>query len=341
MRAARLHKVGDIRLSEEPSPVPGPGESLVRVTAVGLCGSDLHWYSEGGIGDAVLDDPLVVGHEIAGVIEGGPRHGTRVAVDPAIPCGRCAVCATGYGNLCPDVRFAGHGTLDGGLREYLAWPDDLLHPLPDALSAADGAMLEPLGVAIHAVDLGHLGLGAPVAVVGCGPIGLLVIQLARLAGASTVIAVDPLPHRRAAALRLGADHALSPEEAGPAAWTAIDGLDGLGVRVAFEVAGNDDAVRTAMTAARPGGRVVLAGIPDEDRTSFPASLARRKGLTLALVRRMNLTYSRAIRLVENGSVDVSSLITDRFPLAHTADAFAAAVSRRGLKVVVEPTGAVL
>ncbi|MEV4326300.1 zinc-binding dehydrogenase, partial [Microbispora rosea] len=164
----------------------------------------------------------------------------------------------------------------------------------------------------------------------------LVIQLARLAGASAVVAVDPLPHRRAAALRLGADHALSPEEAGPAAWTGIDGLDGLGVRVAFEVAGDDDAVRTAMTAARPGGRVVLAGIPDEDRTSFPASLARRKGLTLALVRRMNLTYPRAIRLVENGSVDVSSLVTDRFPLAATADAFAAAVSRRGLKVVVEP-----
>ncbi|MEV4459529.1 alcohol dehydrogenase catalytic domain-containing protein [Microbispora sp. NPDC049633] len=338
MRAARLQKAGDIRLADEPRPVSGPGESLVRVTAVGLCGSDLHWYSEGGIGDAVLDEPLVVGHEIAGVIEGGPRHGARVAVDPAIPCGRCAVCATGYGNLCPDVRFAGHGTLDGGLREFLTWPDELLHPLPDALSDSDGAMLEPLGVALHTVDLGHVSLGSPVAVVGCGPIGLLVIRLARLAGASVVVAVDPLPHRRAAALRFGAGHALSPEEAGPAAWAGIDGLDGLGVRVAFEVAGVDDAVRVAMTAVRPGGRVVLAGIPDDDRTSFPASLARRKGLTLALVRRMNLTYPRAIRLVADGSVDVASLVTERFPLEATADAFAAAVSRRGLKVVVEPHG---
>lgn len=331
---ARLHGVGDIRLHEEPPPVPGPGESVVRVTAVGLCGSDLHWYGEGGIGDAVLDGPLVVGHEIAGVIEGGPRHGQRVAVDPAIPCGGCAVCETGYGNLCPDVRFAGHGKLDGGLRERMTWPSELLHPLPDTLSDADGAMLEPLGVAVHTVDLGHVRLGAPVAVIGCGPIGLLVVQLARLTGASTVVAVDPLPHRRAAALRSGADHALAPEDAEPGFWAE---LEGMGARTAFEVAGTDDAVRIALTAARPGGRVVLAGIPDEDRTAFPASLARRKGLTIALVRRMNLTYPRAIRLVESGKVDVSSLVTERFPLSRVADAFPAAVSRGGLKVLVEPS----
>ncbi|ETK37214.1 zinc-binding dehydrogenase [Microbispora sp. ATCC PTA-5024] len=333
MTAARLHGVQDLRLHHEPTPVPGPGESLVRVTAVGLCGSDLHWYTEGGIGDATLRRPLVVGHEFAGVIEGGPRAGTRVAVDPAIPCGVCATCRTGWHNLCPDVRFAGHGMLDGALRELMAWPDDLLHPLPDALSDADGAMLEPLGVALHAADLGHLKLGAPVAVIGCGPIGLLLVQLARLAGASTVVAVDPLPHRREAALRLGADHALTPGNATPEVW---EELAGPGAEVAFEAAGNDDAVLTSLAAARPGGRVVLAGIPDDDRTSFPASLARRKGLTLALVRRMNATYPRAARLVESGRIDVSSLVTERFPLSRAEQAFAAAVSRRGLKVVVEP-----
>ncbi|MEW9530970.1 zinc-binding dehydrogenase [Microbispora sp. NPDC049125] len=333
MRVARLHGIGDLRLGREPAPHAGPGESVVRITAVGLCGSDLHWYSEGGIGDAVLAAPLVVGHEFAGVIEGGPRDGTRVAVDPAIPCGRCATCATGWGNLCPDVRFAGHGTLDGALRERIAWPDDLLHPLPGTLSDADGAMLEPLGVALHAADLGHMRLGTPVAVVGCGPIGLLVVRLARLAGASVVVAVDPLPHRRDAALRYGADHALDPKEADAAAWRE---LTGAGAHVAFEVAGDDGAVAVALTAARPGGRVVLAGIPDDDRTTFTASLARRKGLTLALVRRMNATYPRAIELVARGLVDVASLVTDRYPLDRAGEAFAAAVSRRGLKVVVEP-----
>jgi L-iditol 2-dehydrogenase len=276
---------------------------------------------------------LVVGHELAGVVEGGPRHGERVAVDPAIPCGRCETCADGYGNLCPTVQFAGHGTLDGGLRRYLTWPTARLYPLPDALSDADGALLEPLGVAVHAMDLSHLRVAGTVAVVGCGPIGLMLVQLARVAGADTVVAVDPLPHRVAAALRYGADHAFAPAALTGSTWAE---LTGRGVDVAFEVAGNDDAVRVALEAARPGGRVVLVGIPDGDQTAFPAAAARRKGLTLALSRRMNHVYPRSTRLVERGRVDVSSLVTHRYPLARTAEAFKVAASREGLKVVVEP-----
>ncbi|MEO3853785.1 alcohol dehydrogenase catalytic domain-containing protein [Acrocarpospora sp. B8E8] len=319
MRVSRLHGVADIRLTDEPIPQVGPGMTLVRVTAVGLCGSDLHWYAEGGIGDATITTPLVVGHEFAGVIEGGPAHGRRVAVDPAIPCETCTSCRGGYRNLCPYVRFAGHDRLDGGLQEMIAWPTELLHALPDGVSDSDGAMLEPLGVALHAFDLGHLHLGGTVAVVGCGPIGLLLIQLARLAGASTIIAVEPLPHRAEAARRFGA---VLPENAQ--------------ADVVFEVAGNDAAVDTALELARPGGRVVLVGIPDEDRTSFRASLARRKGLTLALVRRMNDVYPRAIRLVEEGKIDVSSLVTARYPLTETPAAFIAATRRQGLKIVIEP-----
>ncbi|GAA0438631.1 sorbitol dehydrogenase [Acrocarpospora corrugata] len=319
MRASRLHGVADIRLNQEPSPEVGPGMSLVRVTAVGLCGSDLHWYAEGGIGDATITRPLVVGHEFAGVIEGGPAHGRRVAVDPAIPCEKCANCRSGYRNLCPYVRFAGHDQLDGGLQELISWPTELLHALPDGLSDSDGAMLEPLGVALHAFDLSHLHLGGTVAVVGCGPIGLLLIQLARLAGASTITAVEPLPHRAEAARRFGAVLTETTE-----------------ADVVFEVAGNDTAVDTALELARPGGRVVLVGIPDGDHTSFRASLARRKGLTLALVRRMNDVYPRAIRLVEEGRVNVSSLVSARYPLAEAPKAFAAAIRRQGLKIVIEP-----
>ncbi|WP_204039018.1 zinc-dependent alcohol dehydrogenase [Acrocarpospora phusangensis] len=319
MRVARLHGVADLRLTEEETPEVGPGMSLVRVTAVGLCGSDLHWYAEGGIGDATITRPLVVGHEFAGVVEGGPAHGRRVAVDPAIPCESCRSCRSGYRNLCPNIRFAGHDLLDGGLRELIAWPTELLHALPDHVSDSDGAMLEPLGVALHAFDLGHLHLGGTVAVVGCGPIGLLLIQLARLAGASTVIAVEPLPHRAEAAKRFGAVLAEDAQ-----------------ADVVFEVAGNDAAVNTSLELARPGGRVVLVGIPDDDRTTFRASLARRKGLTLALVRRMNDVYPRAIRLVEEGKVDVASLVSARYPLAEAPAAFTAAIRREGLKTVIEP-----
>ncbi|HEX4062838.1 MAG TPA: alcohol dehydrogenase catalytic domain-containing protein [Streptosporangiaceae bacterium] len=323
MWAARLHGTGDIRLAREPVPAAAPGQSLVRVTAVGLCGSDLHWWDEAGIGDARLDRPLVLGHENAGVIAAGPRGGQRVAIDPAIPDGTCASCLRGDRNLCPQVRFAGHGGTDGGLREYLVWPTELLHPLPDALSDADGALLEPLGVAAHAVDLGHLRLGGSAAVIGCGPIGLMIIQLLRVAGVSRVLAADPLPHRAEAAAGFGA--------------AAIAGSPaGADVDTAFEVAGTDAAVDAAMAAARPGGRIVLAGIPDHDRTSFRASVARRKGLTIAMSRRMNEAYPRAIALAGSGRVDLASLVTGRAALAQTAAAFRGAARREGLKVIVEP-----
>jgi L-iditol 2-dehydrogenase len=181
-------------------------------------------------------------------------------------------------------------------------------------------MLEPLGVAIHTVDLAHLRVGMSVGVFGCGPIGLLIIQLARLAGAAQVLVTEPLPHRLEKALQLGARE-----------WKPGQKVD-----VAFEVAGQDEAVETAITAVKPGGTVLLAGIPAEDRTFFTASTARRKGLTLKLVRRMKFTYPRAIRLVESRQVDVSSLVTLSFPLSQAQEAFTVAQRREGLKVIVTP-----
>jgi L-iditol 2-dehydrogenase len=324
MWAARLYAPGDIRLAEEPEPEAGHRMTVVQVTAVGICGSDLHWWDDAGIGDARLERPLVLGHENAGVIADGPRRGQRVAIDPAIPDETCPQCRRGYRNLCPQVRFAGHGVTDGGLREFLAWPTSLLHPLPGELSDDDGALLEPLGVALHALDLGHLRLGQSAAVIGCGPIGLMLIQLLLAGGAGRVVAADPLPHRLRAAVGFGAQ-AAGPEPAG-------DGVD-----TAFEAAGTDDAVDAAMTMVRPGGRVVLAGIPSGgDRTSFRASVARRKGLTIAMSRRMNDTYPRAIALAASGRVDLASLVTRAVPLTEVADAFAAAARREGLKVVVRP-----
>jgi L-iditol 2-dehydrogenase len=325
MWAARLHGTGDIRLAREPVPAAGPGTSLVRVTAVGLCGSDLHWWDEAGIGDARLDRPLVLGHENAGVIADGPRRGERVAIDPAVPDETCASCRRGYRNLCPQVRFAGHGGTDGGLREFMAWPTALLHPLPAHMPDAEGALLEPLGVAAHAVDLGHLPLGGSAAVLGCGPIGLMIIQLLFAAGASRVLAADPLAHRSLAAAGFGA--------------SLIDGDPaGADVDTAFEVAGTDAAVEAAIDAARPGGRVVLAGIPELDRTSFRASAARRKGLTIAMSRRMNEAYPRAIALTGSGRVELAGLVSARMPLARAADAFRRAARREGLKVIIEPGG---
>src|SRR6201996_5057796 len=300
--------------------------NLVRVTAVGICGSDLHWWDEGAIGDARLTHPLVLGHEGAGVIADGPRRGERVAIDPAIPDETCRACRDGYRNLCYRIRFSGHGETDGMLREIMAWPSRMLHPLPDRVSDADGAMLEPLGVAIHSADLGHLPLAGTASVIGCGPIGLLLIGVLKAAGARSVLAVEPLAHRREAAARMGADQVCDSAAA----------LDEAGVDVAFEAAGNDEAVGLAMASVRPGGRVVLAGIPGDDTIRFGASLARRKGLTIAMVRRMNEVYPRALSLAERKQVDLASMVTSRSGLGEIADAFGAAARRTGLKAVIEP-----
>ena len=329
MRAARLHTVGDLRVTEEPAPDAGSGMSLVQVTAVGICGSDLHWWDEGAIGDAKLTRPLVLGHEGAGVIADGPRRGERVAIDPAIPCEQCRACRDGYRNLCYRIKFSGHGETDGMLREVMAWPTALLYPLPDRVSDAEGAMLEPLGVAIHSADLGHLPFGGTASVIGCGPIGLLLIAVLKAAGASSVLAVEPLAHRREAAARLGADQVFDSA-------AVLDEGYGDGVDVAFEAAGNDEGVGLAVASVRPGGRVVLAGIPGDDAIRFGASLARRKGLTIAMVRRMNEVYPRAISLAERGVVDLGSVVTSRSGLGEVQEAFGTAARRTGLKAIIEP-----
>jgi L-iditol 2-dehydrogenase len=332
VRAARLHGPRDVRVHDEERPVPSPVEALVRVEAVGLCGSDLHWYEEGGIGGTRVTRPVVPGHEMAGRTE----DGRLVAIEPAIPCGHCPLCVEGHPNLCPTIRFSGHGDVDGSMREWMAWPSHNLIPLPEGFTAIDGAMLEPLGVAIHTVDLAHVRPGASVGVFGAGPIGLFCLQVARAAGAARLVATDlgSRPRRLEAARALGAE-AFAAED-GREAGAIRDAVGGYGLDVAIEAAGVQAAVDAAVESVRPGGRVVLTGIPPDERTSVRASTARRKGLTIAFVRRMKHTYPRAIALAAAGRVDLRSMVTHRVPLAEAARAFEVASRRDGLKVVVEP-----
>jgi L-iditol 2-dehydrogenase len=331
MKAVRLHGPGDLRLHTESVPAISPGEARLRVTAVGVCGSDLLWWDSAGIGDAQLYKPLILGHEFAGVVESGSLAGKRVAVEPAIPCEVCEFCREGNPNLCESIRFAGHGIEDGALRERMVWPESCLHVLPDSISDVEGALLEPLGVALHAVDLAHLRPGMTAGVFGCGPIGLLLLQVAAASGAASLFATEKLPHRMDAAHRLGS--MVFPAD-GEEARAVLEATRGRGVDVAFEAAGDNAAVQAAIEAVKPGGRVILVGIPHTDQTSFTASTARRKGLSLLLCRRMKYTYPRAIRLVEKGLVNLSSLATHLYPLEDTPAAFEAAQNRDGLKVVV-------
>jgi L-iditol 2-dehydrogenase len=330
MKTLRLHGPGDLRLHEEPIPVPKSGESLLRVQAVGICGSDLHWFNEAQIGDARLEKPLILGHEFTALDE----NGQLVAVDPAVTCGECAYCKRGDPNLCENLLFAGHAEQDGALQEWIAWPDRCLYPLSGAFTAAEGALLEPLGIALHAMDLAHMKLGMSLGVFGCGPIGLLILQLARLAGAGKLVATDILPHRVAAAAQFGADESylVAKDYRDPDRALAAE----LKLDVVFEAAGENSAVEMAVEAVRPGGQVILVGIPADDRTVFTASVARRKGLTFKLVRRMKFTYPQAIQLVESGKIDLKALVSYTFPLESAAEAFALAARREGLKIVITP-----
>jgi L-iditol 2-dehydrogenase len=336
MKAIRIHDINDLRLHDEEIPKPDFDEALVRVKAVGICGSDIHWYADGGTGEAGITTPFVLGHEFGGIVEGGSLDGLRVAIDPAVPCDTCEYCLEGKPNLCPDHYFAGHAPHDGALREYMAWPMKTMVPVSDRFSYEDIAVLEPLGVAIHTVDLGHVKPGMTVGVYGCGPIGLLAIQVARAAGASEIIATDILSHRLDAAKALGADRVIQATPEGEERAQILADTHKDGVDVAFEIAGENLAVETAVETAKPGGRVVLCGIPAENQISFKASSARRKGLSIMMVRRMKHVYPRAIKMVEAGQVDVRSVVSHRFPLERAAEAFDLAKKREGLKIIINP-----
>jgi L-iditol 2-dehydrogenase len=329
VKVLRLHAAGDLRIEEAAWPVAAPGEELVTISAVGLCGSDRHWYLEGGIGDSTLTRPLVLGHEVVGVVEEGRRRGLRVALDPADPCQRCDLCLAGLGHLCPDMRFAGHGVADGGLREAMAWPSRLLHPLPDTIADADATLLEPLGIVLHAIELGAVRRGLSAGVFGCGPIGLLLVQVLRAMGCAPILATDVMAHRLEAARLMGATVTPPGESPATSEPSAVD--------VAFEAAGDDSAVANAVARVRHGGRVMLIGIPGDDHTTFPAATARRKELSLQLCRRMTAAdLPRAIGLVEAGRVDLGTLVSERHALGAARVAFDGLVERRGIKIVIEP-----
>jgi L-iditol 2-dehydrogenase len=344
MLAARLHGPRDLRLERVPHPgSPGVGKALIRVMATGICGSDLHSYQDARIGDTPIQGPLILGHEFAGIVEAvGPdamdgcyqplQPGTRVAVDPAQPCGRCEGCEHGHPNLCRRLHFCGNYPDGGSLCEWIHMPARSCFPIPRSMDFETAALLEPLGVALHAVDLARIRIGSSVVIVGAGPIGLLILQLARLSGADPVFLTDSLPWRLALGKRWGA----VPMDRENAIERVLRETNGRGVDVAIEAAWGDESIADAAEMTRLGGRLVLVGIPSEDRLTMKHSTARRKGLTILLSRRMKHVYPRAIQLVKSNAINWRGMVTHRFPLRKAADALAlnAAYKDRVVKVVV-------
>jgi L-iditol 2-dehydrogenase len=332
MLAARLHGPKDLRVERLPRPgAPEHGQVLLRVLTTGICGSDLHSYLDARIGDTAVEKPLILGHEFSAVVEAvGPesvggdfqplKPGTRVAVDPAQPCHCCEPCEHGHPNLCCNLAFCGNYPYGGSFCEQMLMPARSCFPVPDSLDDESAALVEPLGVAIHAVDLAKLRVGCSTAILGMGPIGLLCLQLAKLAGADPIFVTDKLPWRLKLAQKWGGIPIRCDQE--DAVKRIAKEMRGRGVDVAIEVAWGGESVAQSAEMARLGGRVVLVGIPGDNQLTMKHSTARRKGLTVVLSRRMKHCYPRTVRLAERGRVDLPGLVSHRFPLNRIGEAFA-------------------
>jgi L-iditol 2-dehydrogenase len=336
-KALYLHGRHDARVAPFNPRERRPDEVLLDIAAVGLCGSDLHYYKDGGIGSALINSPFVPGHEFAGYLcedlePLGLTRGSLVSVDPNRACGHCAWCAEGHPNLCPNVEFIGAPPFDGAMTQRMWVPASQIVPVPTSFDSLKAVMLEPLGVAIHAVDLAKPRLLERVALLGAGAIGLLVLQVLHAAGAGDILVVEPLEHRRRLATQLGAARVASSFD------ELIDSTDGEGCSLVVEATNAPNGFRDAVRAARIGGRIVLVGIPDGDTYTLPAAEARRRGLKIKFARRMGEVYPRAINLIETGKVDVVSMVSHRVGLDETPSAFKALAENAPgyIKVLIYP-----
>jgi L-iditol 2-dehydrogenase len=326
MRVALLERPGVVSIAERPTPEPATDEVMVAVESVGICGSDVHYFTHGRIGRYVVTAPLVLGHECSGrIVAVGDavspeRVGERVAIEPGVPCRRCAWCKSGRYNLCPFVVFLATPPVDGGLAEYLVAPADFAHRLPVAMSATQGALVEPTAVAVHAARLGRAGLGDHCAVFGAGPVGLLLVQVLRAFGA-TVGVVDPNRDRAALAVELG----------------ATDGQDDE-FDVCFDASGHPDGIYATVRRVRRGGRIVWIGLPPDDDVTVPAATLIDKEVELHGCFRYANAHPLAIELIATGRVQTEPLVSHRFPLSESERALRTLADRApdAVKVVIEP-----
>lgn len=337
-RAAVMYGTHDVRLEELPVPEPGPKEVLVEVRAVGVCGSDVHYYEEGRIGSFVVRQPLILGHESMGTVvalgDGATKHevGERVTLEPGVPDGTCRECRAGRYNLCPNVRFFATPPIDGAFTNYVSIHEDFAYSLPDELSDNAGALMEPLSVGIWACKKAEVTAGDHVLVTGAGPIGLLAMQVAFAQGATEVTVTDVADERLQIARRLGATRAINVAE---------EPLDGAGVEadVLIECSGNERALGDGIHCVRPAGFVVVVGMGPNEATNVPLAFIQTREISLTGTFRYANTYPTAIDLAATGKVDLDAMVTSQYGLNDTEEALKA--SRQdpaNVKPMVLPDG---
>lgn len=335
MAVSVLRDVRELAIEERPVPVPGRGDVLVRVGSVGVCGSDVHYYRHGRVGDFVVRSPLVLGHEAGGVIVGtgpgvpGERVGERVAIEPGVPCRVCRWCKRGEYNLCPDIAFFATPPVDGAFAEYVVMPADFVFPVPDSLSDDAAGLIEPLSVAVWAHHKAGTTAGTTVLVTGAGPIGLLVAAVARAQGAAEVVVSDIDPRRRDLATTFGATQVLDASRP--------DAVDGVEVDALIDCSGAPGAVTTGLGAVRSGGTAVLVGM-GADEISLPVALLQTREIRLTGTFRYAHTWPAAIALAASGAVDLDRMVTGRVGLDRAVEALDPDPAAEHVKMIVRPGG---
>ena len=338
-RAAVMHGTHDVRLEDVPAPEPGPKDVLVEIRAVGVCGSDVHYYEEGRIGAFVVEEPLILGHESMGTVvalgEDATRHevGDRVTLEPGVPDGTCRECRAGRYNLCSNVRFFATPPIDGAFTNFVSINEDFAFSLPDGLSDNAGALMEPLSVGIWACKKGGVTAGDHVLVTGAGPIGLLAMQVAFAQGATEVTLTDVADERLEIGRRLGATRTLNAGE---------EPLDESGIEadVLIECSGNERALGDGIRRIRPAGVAVVVGMGPNEETSVPLAFVQTNEIILTGTFRYANTYPTAIDLAASGKVNLDAMVTSHYGLPETEEALqASGKDPANVKPMVIPHGA--
>ena len=327
MKAMMLTGIRKMEMMEIPeSVIVKPNDVRIKMSVVGICGSDIHYYTQGQIGSQVVEYPFAVGHEGAGiVVETGKdvrrvKKGDIIAIEPAMPCWECDQCLAGRHHTCRRLKFLGcPGQAEGCLTEYIVMPEESCFPLKGKLTADHGAISEPLAIGVYAVKKAGSIKGLDIGILGYGPIGMSVMLAAKAEGAQSFTVTDKIQPRLALALKEGAKSLYNPlEEDFPA---MLKQHHPLGLDVVFECCGQQEALDQAIDVLKPGGRLVVVGIPEFDRWSMNVELTRRKEISLQFIRRQVDCVDTALELMENGKIDISNMATHRFPFAKTKEAF--------------------